>query len=516
MYFLNYDDPTKTSLAAQFGYTSTASKPNTNVSEEDWDPLGKARQYNIQNQKQLIAFQKRHMSNPSGVWDANFDTVYNQYVDSLKQYQKTKPSQQNSNQNKAPSSIDISNMPLFKQEDPVYLMVDGKMYYTVIPKIDLKFQQGRRNIASKFNDAIGQQIVTEDDFVDFDQYRYAYDPDTGCFRQIAPNGTSWTLGSRWLPSDGFKAVSKNTVDYKEKEMYRRALKRMGGSDDIDLSDPSQTMFLMDKQGGTLVQHRKQGGRLINKHLIGGPMNTIYNEDPEKADVRDFSKYVAQRDNTYVHDPYEPYSQGRFIIPNNLSLADILRIRAMEQDRVNNTVENAKPAPSKQLIPRDQNSQKNNNDYPEKKMYQRALIRAGGQKGIDLSDPMQTMFLMDKQGGVLNAFQQGGPMVPATAGPSGAQDIKTQVVQLVQAAMSGDQAATQQINQIMQAAQQGDAQAAQIAQIINQVAQEMQRQAPAARMGTKLSYIKSLKYARGGKTCNSKVDSNKCGGKAKKR
>ena len=91
------------------------------------------------------------------------------------------------------------------------------------------------------------------------------------------------------------------------------------------------------------------------------------------------------------------------------------------------------------------------------------------------------------------------------------------MQLVQAAMSGDQQATQQINQIMQAAQQGNAQAAQIAQLINQVAQELQGQAaPAARMGAKLNYIRSLKYARGGKTCNSKVDSNKCGGKAKKR
>jgi hypothetical protein len=89
----------------------------------------------------------------------------------------------------------------------------------------------------------------------------------------------------------------------------------------------------------------------------------------------------------------------------------------------------------------------------------------------------------------------------------------QVMQLVQAAMSGDQQATQQINQIMQAAQQGNAQAAQIAQLINQVAQELQGQAaPAARMGAKLNYIRSLKYARGGKACRS----NKCGGKAKKR
>lgn len=514
MYFLNYDDPTKTSLAAQFGYTGTASKPNTNVSENDWDPLGKARYYKIRNQQQLIDLQKRHMTNPSGVWDENFDKIYNQYVDSLKQYQK-QPVHTNNTNKKADSLLDVSNMPIFRQSDVnKYRTIDGKTYLVLSPKNHLRAAFERENLVNDYNTTMGQSIASDADFFDFGSYEYAYDPESGCFRRVI--GNNWALDSRWLPADGFKKIQKQAYEYPERELYKSVLKKQYGVDIEDIYDPYIMSTVADKKGGVLIPHRKQGGRLINKHFTGGPMNTIYNEDPEKADVRDFRKYVVQRDNTYVHNPYEPYPQGHFRIPNNISSADILRIKAMEQDRINNAVENAKPAPSKQLIPRDQNSQKNNNNYPEKEMYRRALIRAGGQKGIDLSDPMQTMFLMDKQGGVLNAFQQGGPMVPATAGPSGAQDIKTQVMQLVQAAMSGDQAATQQINQIMQAAQQGDAQAAQIAQIINQVAQEMQRQAPAARMGTKLSYIKSLKYARGGKTCNSKVDSNKCGGKAKKR
>ena len=121
----------------------------------------------------------------------------------------------------------------------------------------------------------------------------------------------------------------------------------------------------------------------------------------------------------------------------------------------------------------------------------------------------------KQGGTMNRinyFQQGG------AAPQ--QDIKAQVTALVQAAMQGDQKATQQVNQIMEAAKAGDQQAMQIAQIMEQVIKELQGQATAAKWGAKLAYIKSLKYAKGGKTCpacEKKVEMKACGGKkAKKR
>lgn len=116
----------------------------------------------------------------------------------------------------------------------------------------------------------------------------------------------------------------------------------------------------------------------------------------------------------------------------------------------------------------------------------------------------------KQGGIMNRinyFQQGG------AAPQ--QDIKAQVTALVQAAMQGDQKATQQVNQIMEAAKTGDQQAMQIAQIMEQVIKELQGQATAAKWGAKLEYIKSLKYAKGGKTCpacEKKVEMKACGGK----
>lgn len=124
---------------------------------------------------------------------------------------------------------------------------------------------------------------------------------------------------------------------------------------------------------------------------------------------------------------------------------------------------------------------------------------------------------NKQGGTMNKinyFQQGG------AAPQ--QDIKAQVTALVQAAMQGDQKATQQVNQIMEAAKAGNQQAVQIARIMEQVIKELQGQATSAKWGTKLGYIRSLKYAKGGKTCPAcekvkQVEMKACGGKkAKKR
>lgn len=127
---------------------------------------------------------------------------------------------------------------------------------------------------------------------------------------------------------------------------------------------------------------------------------------------------------------------------------------------------------------------------------------------------------NKQGGTMNKikyFQQGGQPTAQT----GQQDIQQQVVALVQAAMQGDQKATQTINQIMEKAKAGDQQAMQLAQMIQQVAQKMKT---SAKWGAKLGYIRSLKYARGGKTCpacqaaekGDKIEKKACGGKKAKK
>lgn len=110
-------------------------------------------------------------------------------------------------------------------------------------------------------------------------------------------------------------------------------------------------------------------------------------------------------------------------------------------------------------------------------------------------------------------QQGGTMTAQ-------QDIKAQVTALVQAAMQGDEKAASTVNQIIEAAKSGDQQAMQLAQMIQQVMQQMQGQTASARLGAKLNYIRSLKYAKGGKTCpacEKRVEMKACGGKkAKKR
>ena len=121
----------------------------------------------------------------------------------------------------------------------------------------------------------------------------------------------------------------------------------------------------------------------------------------------------------------------------------------------------------------------------------------------------------KRGGTMNKinyFQQGGQATQ--------QNIQEQVVALVQAAMQGDEKANQTVNQIMEAAKQGDQQAVQLAQMIQAVVQQMKGQAVSAKWGSKLAYIRSLKYAKGGKSCapckkrsTKKVEEKACGGKA---
>lgn len=125
----------------------------------------------------------------------------------------------------------------------------------------------------------------------------------------------------------------------------------------------------------------------------------------------------------------------------------------------------------------------------------------------------------KIGGKMNRikyFQKGG------AAQQGSQDMQQQIVALVQAAIQGDEKANQTVNQIMEAAKKGDQQAVQLAQMIQAVVQQMKGQATSAKWGSKLNYIRSLKYAQGGKACPAcakgapiKVEEKACGGKAKK-
>lgn len=142
---------------------------------------------------------------------------------------------------------------------------------------------------------------------------------------------------------------------------------------------------------------------------------------------------------------------------------------------------------------------------------------------------QTNVTLNKQGGSLkmnvNYFQVGGAV--KTSQQAGGQDIQEQVVQLVQAAMQGDEKSTQTIQKIVEAAKNGDAQAAQIAQLIQQVVKQMQGKATAAKYGSKLSYLHTLKTGcpegyevtynkKGGKLCKECVKKQAAGDKLSKK
>lgn len=217
------------------------------------------------------------------------------------------------------------------------------------------------------------------------------------------------------------------------------------------------------------------------------------------------------------------------------------VRAVYENWLGWTGKTSRWADNSEWIPMSEITKASENiQAKEKEMIQKRLPAASGSgnSGGISYDPMDYIG-SDKKGGVLiKKHLKGGAMNRVKyfqqGGPAPQQDIQQQVIQLVQAAMSGDEKATQTVNQIMEAAKAGDQQAAQIAQMIQQVAQQMQGQATSAKWGTKLGYIRSLKFANGGKTCpacqqeaasrkakaftqpNKKVEEKACGGKAKKR
>ena len=134
---------------------------------------------------------------------------------------------------------------------------------------------------------------------------------------------------------------------------------------------------------------------------------------------------------------------------------------------------------------------------------------------------------NKQGGNMNRinyFQQGGSAQPNSSDAfmqAILQGDPQAVQQLVQEAANGNKQAEDLIKAILEGAQQGNQQVMKAAQAIAAVVQQAQGQATAAKWGAKLGYIRSLKYAKGGKACPAcekaaKVEMKKCGGKKSKR
>lgn len=143
------------------------------------------------------------------------------------------------------------------------------------------------------------------------------------------------------------------------------------------------------------------------------------------------------------------------------------------------------------------------------------------KSLDLKKIVSS----NKQGGTMNRikyFQQGGAAPAAQSGQADAfmqailQGDPETIQQLIQLANDGNKEATQIVQTILDEDKKGNQNVAKAAQVIKQLMQ----QASVHKYGSKLQYIRSLKYAKGGKTCpacEQKVEMKACGGKkAKKR
>lgn len=131
----------------------------------------------------------------------------------------------------------------------------------------------------------------------------------------------------------------------------------------------------------------------------------------------------------------------------------------------------------------------------------------------------------KKGGTMNKVQYfaGGGQPQAQNGQADAfmqavlQGDSDAIGQLIEAHKQGNKNATKLIQTILQEDERGNQQVTKAASVLKQLL----NQTTSAKWGSKLQYIKSLKFAKGGKSCpvceQQKVEMKKCGGKkAKKR
>lgn len=135
------------------------------------------------------------------------------------------------------------------------------------------------------------------------------------------------------------------------------------------------------------------------------------------------------------------------------------------------------------------------DITQHPQYQQYLSEAEKLYQKQTDKPLGFMYTKHKQGGTMNKvnyFQQGG-------------SIKEQLRPLVLGVLSKDPEATQKLQQIVK-------QNPQIMKVVEEIAAEeqakAQSQATMHKWGSKLEYIRSLKFAKGGKTCPACEGGNK--------
>ena len=126
----------------------------------------------------------------------------------------------------------------------------------------------------------------------------------------------------------------------------------------------------------------------------------------------------------------------------------------------------------------------------------------------------------KQGGTMNKikyFSQGGAPTQTTQNQMSPEQELKAAVKFLQDVQAGNERAITSLQQIQAAAKKGVPEAQRMMELLAQASKMMK----SAKWGSKLEYIRSLKFAKGGKSCpvceQQKVEMKKCGGKkAKKR
>ena len=344
---------------------------------------------------------------------------------------------------------------------------------------------------------------------------YAFDPDTGKVRRVAEYWSgapksSWAEGEDWIDLNGF-ADEREWLQNNPKPSQQFIYSGAGQSS----VNPAYKQWETDYANKKKAWYKKQGGTMnrINYFQQGGTQSKpngykftsrTHNFTPGYSVITQYMypTYTRVNQNGETYEGWNDFetTSGR-VIYNTPTQSDTVYYNTPDNylhgehsfDPIG-TTKNQDAA--KNRFYKFAKWSKPEDNEKSKEAHKRAI--AGNKKGG----------IMNK----VNYFQQGG------SAPQ--QDIKTQVTALVQAAMQGDQKATQQVNQIMEAAKAGDQKAMQIAKLMEQVIKELQGQATSAKWGAKLGYIKSLKYAKGGKTCPTceakKVEMKACGGKKTKK
>lgn len=214
--------------------------------------------------------------------------------------------------------------------------------------------------------------------------------------------------------------------------------------------------------------------------------TVHNRNYEASEVEDRKEFNNWIKHYYTDNGFNLFG-NRYTISNPEHEAYIKR---MQQWKLNN------PSP--------------NVNSPQFDAWQKAYEEQKANNFVGIN----------KQGGTMNKvkyFSQGGAPTQTTQNQMSPEQELKAAVAFLRDVYAGKEKAVTSFQQIQAAAKKGVPEAKRMMELLVQASKMMQ----SAKWGSKLEYIRSLKFAKGGKSCpvceQQRVEMKKCGGKkAKKR